>query len=93
MNRKSNPWVAVVALILLLLLVCTCISCTSSNTEADETSSPRFIVEMAEHTGASAPDYILVITDTETGAQYLFVKSGYGAGLTVLEPAQEEVQT
>lgn len=27
---------------------------------------------------------IKIITDTETGVQYLFVKSGYGAGLTIL---------
>lgn len=28
-----------------------------------------------------------IVTDTETGVQYLFVKSGYGGGLTVLVDA------
>lgn len=93
MNQKSKYCVALVTLILLLvLIVCTCAGCidTAGATEATEAESPRFIIERAEHTGLTTPDYILIITDTETGAQYLFVKSGYGAGLTVLEPAQEE---
>lgn len=89
MKQKSNPWVALVALILMLVLVvCACTGCTCT-AEAAEPESPRFIVEEAETKGARV-DYIVIITDTETGVQYMFVKDGYGGGLTVLEPAPEK---
>ncbi len=45
----------------------------------------RFIVEKAK---LEAPKFdgfsIRIITDTETGVQYLFAMSGYGGGLTAL---------
>ena len=36
--------------------------------------------------------YHVTITDNETGVQYLWIKSGYGGGLTVLQPATEEAK-
>jgi hypothetical protein len=84
--------VALVAMLLLAVLLL-CAGC-SAPAEAEEVgepeSSPRFIVERAENDKPEA--YVVrIITDTETGTQYLFIKSGYGGGLTVLQPAPEEV--
>lgn len=82
MNRKSNPWVALVALILLLVLVvCTCTGCTDTEGTA-ETSSDRFVVEHNESGGYYYR--VRVITDTETGVQYLIVYSNNGVGVTPL---------
>lgn len=87
MNRKSNPWVALVALILLLaVIVCTCTSCTDT-TEA-ETNSDRFVIEYVN--GLSRYHSTEVITDTETGARYLVVYCGNGIGVTPLLPAPVE---
>lgn len=78
MNRKSNPWVALIALILLLVLVvCTCTGCAD---EAAEVEAPRFIVENIDLDFGLA----YIITDTETGVQYLFVKCVNEGGLTVM---------
>lgn len=86
MNQNIKNWVTLVTLIMLLvLIVCTSEACTDT---AEATESPRFT---AEYTGEGARGmHIYVITDNETGAQYLFIKDGYGGGLTVLDPAREE---
>lgn len=90
MNRKSNPWVALVALILLLVLVvCTCASCATYD-NAEETEAPRFIVEEATAKKLAPHQHVEIITDTETGRQYIFFKSSNAGGLTVLEPAPEK---
>ena len=91
MKRKHNPLVALVALLLLaVLLLCT--GCSAPAAAEEPESSPRFIIEHAENDTPEA--YVVrIITDTETGVQYLWVKSGYGGGLTVLQPAPEEVTT
>lgn len=89
MNRKHNPLVALVALLLLAVLLL-CAGCSGAAAAEEPESSPRFIIEHREKHG-SLPHYA-VITDTETGVQYLYVKTGYGGGLTVLQPAPEEVQ-
>lgn len=87
MNRKHNPWVALVALLLLVtLLVTICTGCSVTEAEAEEPK--RFTVVETEEIGTFSN--IAIIADNETGAQYLFVKSGYGAGLTVLQPAPDE---
>lgn len=92
MRHKNNPWVALVAL-LLLIVVCVCTGCsnTSDSTTATEaeTWSPRFTIERAsELSPVRIKAYI--ITDTETGVQYLYVgQSSRAGGLTKLEPAQE----
>lgn len=88
MRRKSNPWVALVALILLLVLVvCACTGCADT-TEAAEPTGERFEVETV---GESFGGQVAIITDTETGVQYLWVKSGSGAGLTKLEEGDPDV--
>lgn len=90
MTRKNNPWVAMVALVLLLVLVvCTCASC-GRTTDAAETKTARFIVEEVNAKTLGPHQHVEIITDTETGVQYIFFKSSNAGGLTVLEPAPEE---
>ena len=85
MNRKHNPWVSLVALLLLVtLLVAICTSCGVTQAEAEEPD--RFTVERTDSNQMDT----YIITDKETGVQYLYVSSGYGAGLTVLQPAPTE---
>lgn len=86
MNRKHNPWVALVALLLLTALLLTLVGCTDT-TDVEEPESPRFNIETVQHTNVT---YIHIITDTETGAQYMMAQYGQGIGLTVLEPGPEK---
>lgn len=87
MNRKHNPWVALVALLLLTALLLTIVGCTD-NTDVEEPESPRFVVEDMDEIERYYD--VCIITDTETGVQYLLVKYGQGVGLTMLEPATEK---
>lgn len=84
MNRKHNPWVALVALILLAtILVMACTGCSAATAEAE--TVPRFTCEQA---GRAKGMDLYIITDTETGVQYLLAEKyghGYGIGLTKLE--------
>ena len=74
MNHKYNPMLSLVALVLLaLILVLSCTGCTIE-AEAAETE-PRFT---SEHTG----NYCTIITDNQTGVQYLAYN---GHGLCKLE--------
>ena len=68
---------AATALVAALVLA----GCAAESEGADEHAeeSPRFEFERL------ADDYI--ITDTETGVQYLYVKIGYAGGMTVLVDA------
>lgn len=89
MNRKHNALVALVAL-LLLTAILFLVGCSSPAAATGETwNTPRFIVKSQD---SNTFDNIQIITDTETGVQYLWVKAGYGAGLTVLQPATEEAE-
>lgn len=93
MNRKSNPWVALVALILLTLILCTFTGCedeATAATEAAETDGPRFIVEDATAKTLGPHQHVEIITDTETGVRYIFFKSSNAGGLAVLEQAPEK---
>ena len=81
MNRKHNPLVALVALLVLALLV----GCTSDD-EA-KTTSERFHFE---HMESNSPKAVYIITDKETGVQYIYISDSYGSGLTVLQPAPAE---
>lgn len=83
MNRKHNPMVALVALLLLVLLLL-CAGCSAPAAAEEPETSPRFIVE---HHWTDREGLVRVVTDTETGVQYLW----YFDGLTVLQPAPEEV--
>jgi hypothetical protein len=76
-----------IAMILLVAMVLTCVGCTVASEEITETTTktePDFTVERANaDTAMSAGIYI--ITDTKTGDRYMFVKAGYGGGLTKME--------
>lgn len=93
MNRKHNPMVALVALLLLavLLLLAGC-SAPAAATPEEPESSPRFTVEQHLSYGSHI-DFFYTITDTETGVQYLWARDCNAGGLTVLQPAPEEVTT
>lgn len=86
MNRKHNPWISLVALLLLFtLLVTVCTGCGATEAEAEEPD--RFTVENVVDT-ITVSAYVL--TDKETGVQYLYVDGGDGGGLIVLQPAPAE---
>ena len=77
---------SLVALLLLVtLLVAICTGCGA--TEAEAAEPDRFTVERA---GVGGGADIYIITDNETGVQYLFVDSYYSGGLNVLQPAPAE---
>lgn len=86
MRRKHNPWVSLVALLLLAtLLVTVCVGCGVAEAEAEEPD--RFTIESIQ--GEFGID-LCIITDNETGVQYLLAYIYNGAGLTVLQPAPAE---
>lgn len=80
MNRKHNPLVSLVALLLALLLVIICAGCGARE---DSRPSARFTIEHHAMDGSVMGCY--VITDAETGAQYLAYKTTYGLGLTAMQ--------
>jgi hypothetical protein len=90
MYRKSNPWVSLVAVLLLaVILVWTCTGCAAAAGEPRKAAryeviknSDRFAME--RYFNGSRPD-CYVITDNETGTQYLYVADSYGGGLTKME--------
>jgi len=69
-----------IVLLIVTLLLC---GCDKKNSEEIEETQQRFTIEYREK--SSSFDYFIIIRDTETGKAYLFVKSGYGGGLTLLE--------
>ena len=78
-----------VVIIILMLLFC---GCEKQDSELEvssvlETSSERFVVEYNENHGLG--EWIAIIRDTETGCAYLFIKDGYGGGLTKLEEVEK----
>lgn len=56
-----------------------------------EKKDKRFEVTVTEGNQLSETGLVQVIVDRETGVNYLFVKSGYGAGLTPLLDAEGKV--
>ncbi len=90
MNRKHNPWVALVGLLLGLLLVILCAGC-GVTTETPEPGEPtehaeesdRFTYEHAAWLPMVGNAYI--ITDHDTGAEYLVISGNSGAAMTVLQ--------
>lgn len=65
----------IAVLLAALLLLCAC------GAEKNEIGD-RFVIEYSER--SAAVNSITVIRDTESGAAYLFVHSGYAGGLTRL---------
>lgn len=92
MNRKHNPLVALVALLLLAVLLL-CAGCSGAAAAEEPETPKRFTIESYEYLEELSIDYITIITDTETGVQYIYVDGPYSGGLTVLQPAPEEVTT
>lgn len=87
MQRKHNPLVSLAALVLLvLLLVATCTGCAAPAEAAEiaETEPGNWRRFTTEHCGGGCS----IITDTQTGVQYLYHASGYGGGLTVLQDGE-----
>ena len=85
MTRKHNPLVALAALILLVtILVLACTGCASESQLETYKNSDRFTVERYYYGGPNMPD-CYIITDNETGAQYLYCTTNRAAGLTVLQ--------
>lgn len=81
MNRKNNPMLSLVALVLLaLILAFICTGCHVEAEAAEETKpAPRFTVEYL-------PNSLRLITDTETGVQYLAYSEYHtGIGMCKLE--------
>lgn len=90
MNRKHNPWVALVALILLVaILVLACTGCSAEAAEDTETEKTPDRFTVTSYGGNDRGiDCIYIITDNETGAQYLMVDGYKGVGLTVLQEGE-----
>lgn len=89
MNRKHNPWVALVGLLLGLLLVILCAGCaTVEEPDPGEPAadSSRFTYEHAAWLPSIGNAYI--ITDHDTGVQYLLVHDVYGTGMTALQTGE-----
>ena len=100
MNRTCNPWVSLVALLLgAVLLVLICSGCATVEAvlgaEPAPTEPDRFVTEYTQDVGAG--DTIRIITDSETGAQYLvYIDSmhagnagGRGVGITALQDGED----
>jgi PBP1b-binding outer membrane lipoprotein LpoB len=74
-------------LLLATILVLICAGCGSEQAPAETNEpAPRFTVENVTISGFGVAK---IITDTETGVQYLYYRSDSGGGLTVLLPAEE----
>lgn len=83
MNRKHNPMLSLVALLLAaLILVLTCTGCA---TNVQAATPQRFQIEF---TGRVEALELYIITDTETGVQYMFVDGVNCGSLTVLLPGE-----
>lgn len=71
---------AVVLILVILLSLSGCAASEATEPEQRFTASDKLIL------GA---DTALIVTDTETGAEYLFYQSGYAGGLALLTCAEE----
>lgn len=87
MYRKHNPYVALVGLVLLaLVLVLALTGCAAQASAAAETEK-RFTIDFVERNRGMD---VYIITDTNTGKQYLYCRewdaNGFaGGGLCLLE--------
>ncbi len=83
MNRKHNPWAALVGLLLGLLLVILCAGCASTDATEPTEMAGRFVIEAHSMDGSIYG--VRVITDTETGVQYLVYTNGQGCAMAALQ--------
>lgn len=73
-----------VSLLIGLGMIAGCIAaCIMSLPSQNEPANTETVIEQ-RFTVERLSDNIKIITDTETGVNYLWFKRGYGAGLTVL---------
>lgn len=87
MRRKHNPLVSVVAMVLLaVILVLLCAVSAGCAATDQEDYSDRITFTCVGSGGNGKWAYIL--TDTETGVQYLLVKTPTGTAMTVLQPGE-----
>lgn len=85
MNRKHNPLVSLAALVLLAtILVWICAGC-GVKAEAASNTSDRLTFEEA---GRNHILVAYIITDTQTGTEYLLVDLPNGGAMTVLQPGE-----
>ena len=101
MNRKHNPILSLVALVLLaMILALVCIGCAEpeylKSQESPEATAPvepqetvetvlgRFSIEMQMKFYGT----LYIITDNETGIQYLAFETSNGVGMTQLLPGE-----
>ena len=102
MNRKHNPWVALVGLLLGIALVILCAGCGVS-AEATEPDQPTETAAATEPTESAATGArfevkrdgwsihvgsLYIITDRHTGAQYLVVKDTNALAMVELESVE-----
>ena len=72
-----------IVLVIVAFLLC---GCGKKGTEETEETQQRFAIEYQQSWGALGD--ISIIRDTETGNAYLFARSGYAGGLTILEEGE-----
>lgn len=74
--------------ILIILLTVALLLCGCGKKELEETeeTQQRFVIEYRQT--VSAWERLSIIRDTETGKAYLFVRSNYTGGLTILEEGE-----
>lgn len=83
MNRKNNPWISLIALLMLILIfTMICTGCAVETNASTNKTMERFTREYAGND-------CFIITDNQTGVQYLayveMSNHGRGVGLTRLE--------
>lgn len=80
MRYKCNPMLSLVALVLMaMILVFTCTGCTAQAEAAETKPAPRFTTEYGGNR-------ITIITDNQTGVQYLVYNEYHtGIGMCKLE--------
>lgn len=83
MTRKNNPWISLIALLMLIMIIT--MACNGCAVETNATTNQT----MERFTREYAGNDCFIITDNQTGVQYLaYVEMsnyGRGIGLTRLE--------
>lgn len=88
MRRKHNPLLAVVASFLLAAILVLLCAVSAGCAATDQEDHADRITFTNAGSGSNAK-YAYILTDTETGVQYLLVKTPTGTALTVLQPGEE----
>ena len=71
-------------LLIVLLVACNCSSEETSVVEKIDAVEETDVVDKYDFTSEYADRGVCIYIHEKTGVQYIFVKEGYGAGLTVL---------